>query len=80
MTIRKTIATFGAACLALSAWAYPLNIADGDVEVQFDPVSKTLSYTHKGKPVATGSFITATLSDGREIDSRNYPVVTLNKN
>lgn len=79
MNNKKIYLILAGAASALSAPAYSLNIADGDVAVQYDPASKTLSYSHKGQPVASGAYITATLADGTEIDSRKYPTVTLNK-
>lgn len=69
-----------ASYLTVPVWGASLDIADGDVAALFDSKTKTLTLHHKGKPVTKGAYVTATLADGTEIDSRNYPKVTLNQN
>ena len=56
-----------------------MNISDSGLSAEFDSNSKTLSLSHKGKPVTAGAYVKATLEDGTQIDSRNYPQVKLSK-
>ena len=56
-----------------------MNVADSDVTANFNEQTKTLSISHKGNPVAAAAYVKATLDDGSEIDSRNYPDVKLSK-
>lgn len=77
MKLRETILIM-TGLMTLPAWGVSLDMADGDVEALFDSTTKTITLRHKGKPVTTGAYVTATLADGTEIDSRTYPEVKLN--
>ena len=56
-----------------------LDINDGDVKVTFDESLKTAKIEHKGKLIVNGAYVTATLADDTQLQSTNYPSVTLEK-
>lgn len=58
-------------------WAGNLDINDGDVKVTFNESAKTMEISHKDKLIFKGAYSTAMLADDSQIDSRDYPSVTL---
>lgn len=64
---------------ALSGCSAGLHVSDSGVTATFNEQSKTLTISHKGNPVAPEAYVKATLDNGTEIDSRNYPDVKLSK-
>ncbi len=65
--------------ISLPVCGATLNISDGNVSVKYDEASRTCAINHKNKTVTSGAYVTATLENGTEIDSRNYPEVSLKK-